>query len=835
MKKKIIIGSVAAVIVIAAAIILGIILNRGTSDKTEEMGGATLPIVSFQEGEYKINSLYGYTDSMEITSVRDMVLPISVGTTIKADIQGYSGKIKSFTYEICTLDGKESIKQETIKKVKDTVNIELGDTVSDGEEKVLKMKLTLDSGQDVYYYTRVLKATEFHVQQCLEFADDFHKKTFDADQVNALKPRLERGSNPNPSSIQKVTLNSDIKQIGWSGLNPEIVGDVVWQIKESTETYTSIYLKYQVKCKGEGDSEDLYNVTEFFKVRFLKGKGSLEDYERTMNEVFSGDESDFSAKGVELGIAGEEIPYMVNEKENIISFVQEREVWNYNKEKNEISLVFSFADGEEDDIRSRNDNHEIELVSMDNKGNTTFVVCGYMNRGMHEGKVGAGIYYFNSEKNYVEEKAFIPSEKSGEIVAEDLIQLAYYSEEENKLYAMFEGTLYEINLETQKRSVLVKNLEEGQYVVSNDGKYIAYQSDGKLTEATEMTIQNLQTGKKDKVKAEKGEVIRPLTFVMGDAVYGIGKKEDIGKNVSGNQIIPLYKVEIRNQKNKVVKTYQEDQSYVVSANTENNMITLERVQKSGDTYAGITQHYITNNKEQEEPSVTVETYTSETKGTVTRLEDKKASSETKPKRLVQKQLAKGKPIVIEFNLADEENCYYVYGRGKLQGIYKTAGAAILKADEVRGVVVTSHQTKVWERGNRQLRYNIENTSAFSVQQGETSLQACLRQLLEYKGKKVNVAKEMQDGKSVMDILNKYLGGEAVDLSGCTVEQLCYIIGKGTPVIAMTGTDSAILLVGYDDKMITYLNPSTSKKPTEAISVIENMAKGSQGTFFGYVK
>ena len=335
-----------------------------------------------------------------------------------------------------------------------------------------------------------------------------------------------------------------------------------------------------MKCKT-GENEDIYNVTEFFKVRFLKGKGSLEDYERTMNEVFSGKESDFSTKGIELGIADEKVPYIVNEKENMISFVQEREVWNYNKEENKISLVFSFADGEEKDIRSRNDNHEIDLISMDNKGNTTFVVCGYMNCGMHEGQVGAGIYYFNSEKNYVEEKAFIPSEKSGEIAAENLIQLAYYSKEENKLYAMFEGTLYEIDLETQKRSVLVKNLEEGQYIVSDDGKYIAYQSNGKLTEATEMTIQNLQTGKKHKVKAEKGEVIRPLTFVLGDAVYGIGKKEDIGKNVSGNDIIPLYQVEIRNQKNEVVKTYSEDQTYVVNAKAEHNMITLERVKKSG--------------------------------------------------------------------------------------------------------------------------------------------------------------------------------------------------------------------------------------------------------------
>lgn len=834
MKKKIITGSIVAVIVIVAVIIFSTVFNNKITEKTGEMEKASLPVISFQEGKYKINTLLGYTESIDITSTRDVVLPISVGTTVQADISGYEGKIKSLIYEICTLDGKESIKQHTIKEVKDHVRIELGDTISDGEEKILKIKLTLDSGKDVFYYTRVLKATELHVQQCLEFADDFHKKTFDSEQANTLKPRLERRINANLNSLQKVTLNSDIKQIGWNGLKPEIVGDTAWQIKESTETYTSIYLKYQVKCKI-GEEKNLYNVTEFFKVRFIKGKGSLEDYERTMNEVFLGKESDFSAKGIELGIADENVPYILNEKENMISFVQEREVWSYNKEKNQISLVFSFADEKNNDIRSKNDNHKINLISMDDKGNITFVVCGYMNRGIHEGQVGASIYYFNSENNYVEEKTFIPSGKSGEIAAQNLIQLAYYSKEGNKLYVMFEGTLYEIDLETQKRSVLVKNLEEGQYIVSSDGKHIAYQSNGKLTEATEMIIQNLQNGKKYKVKAEKGEVIRPLTFVLGDAVYGIGKKDDIGKNVSGNQIIPLYKVEIRNQKNKVVKAYQEEETYVVNAKTEHNMITLERVRKSGDMYSNITQHYITNNKEQEEPSVTIETYTSETKGRVTRLEDTKMSLTGTPKRLAKKPLLNKKPVVIEFNLADDEDCYYVYGRGKLQGIYKTAGAAIVKADTVRGVVVTSKQTKVWERGNRQLRYNIENTSAFAVQAGETSLQASLRQVLEYEGKKVNVAKEMKDGKSPLDILNQYSGGEAVDLSGCTVEQLCYLIGKGTPVIGMTGTDTAILLVGYDDKMITYLNPNTSKKPTEAIAVIQNMAKGSQGTFFGYVK
>ena len=39
------------------------------------------------------------------------------------------------------------------------------------------------------------------------------------------------------------------------------------------------------------------------------------------------------------------------------------------------------------------DQHAIKIISMDKDGNTTFAVYGYMNRGEHEGEVGAAIYY----------------------------------------------------------------------------------------------------------------------------------------------------------------------------------------------------------------------------------------------------------------------------------------------------------------------------------------------------------------------------------------------------------------------------------------------------------
>lgn len=90
-----------------------------------------------------------------------------------------------------------------------------------------------------------------------------------------------------------------------------------------------------------------------------------------------------------------------------MSFVQADELWNYNKDRDELSLVFSFASTENNDARNLTSEHEIRLLTADKAGNITFAVCGYMNRGEHEGEVGIAIYYYDIEKNSVEEKVFV--------------------------------------------------------------------------------------------------------------------------------------------------------------------------------------------------------------------------------------------------------------------------------------------------------------------------------------------------------------------------------------------------------------------------------------------
>lgn len=835
MKKRVITVVVLLLVFIAALTGFSIILNQGTDDMTADMGSAKLPVISFEESGYSVNPLAGYTQEMDIPTMRDQILPISVGTSVTADIQGYQGKIHSFKYEIMTLDGKDVLKSETISEVSNTVKLELGDSISDGKEKVLRITLVTENEEKIYYYMRVIRAAEFNVQQCLEFAEYFHKTAMEEGSIAELEDYYSTDGAPEGNGLQRVTLASDLKNIGWRDLKVQTVGDIIWEIKESNETYTSVMLKYQVKAGEEEKQGDFYHVTEFFKVRFLRGRASLESYERTMNEVFEGKEKNFSKNGVLLGLTDDNVSYVTNEKGDHISFVQEREVWHYDKEENRISLLFSFADAENDDIRNYKDDHAVRILDMDGKGNTVFAVYGYMNRGEHEGQTGAAIYYYNIEDGYVQEKAFISSRNSGAIVQQRLSNLTYYNKTSNTLYAVFEGTLYRINLKTQEKEVIQEHLKEGQYVFSANGKYVAYQKNGNLKDADCIEVWNLEKEKNFLVEVPQEELIRPLGFVKEDIVYGVGRESDAGKDAAGEELIPFYKLEIRNGKNEVAKSYQVDGIYIRDAWVSDNMITMERAVKNGNGYKNTTQDSITNNEEKKEKEIQLEKISSKSKGFQMRLTDENGIADRNPKLLKPKQMLFERAVMIDFEKAELEGSYYVYGLGKLQGIYDKAGIAIGKADTVRGVVVTSNQTKMWERGNRMLSYQIEDISPLAVNPGESSLSACLRQMFSYEQQNVNVQAELSKGKSVLDLLGEYSGGEAVDLTGCTLEQLCYLVGKGTPVLAMTGMDRAILLTGYSEDSFTYIDPSSGKKVTAEEKEVKKMTAGSQNAFYGYVK
>ena len=179
--------------------------------------------------------------------------------------------------------------------------------------------------------------------------------------------------------------------------------------------------------------------------------------------------------------------------------------------------------------------------------------------------------------------------------------------------------------------------------------------------------------------------------------------------------------------------------------------------------------------------------------------------------------------------------YYVYALGELQGVYERASYAVIKANEVNGVAVSSRQAYVWERGNWPSVYEVENMTEFQMEEGETAMAACLQQMLQKEGKTADVVKELNDGKSPETILSTYIGGEGLDLTGCTTEEILYTISRETPVIAMFENGHTVLVIGYNKTNIAYLDPADGKRYSVTFAEMESKVGASGNTFIGYVK
>ena len=115
-------------------------------------------------------------------------------------------------------------------------------------------------------------------------------------------------------------------------------------------------------------------------------------------------------------------------------------------------------------------------------------------------------------------------------------------------------------------------------------------------------------------------VMIPLGFVGNDFVSGLAKLDDIGKTISGEQAVAMYQIEIRSDADKVIKTYSSDGYYILSTEIDDGMITLNRVQKNGDTYTSAAANYISSNQEKKESNIMLESYVTDLKETQMRLD-----------------------------------------------------------------------------------------------------------------------------------------------------------------------------------------------------------------------
>lgn len=793
------------------------VFNRGTNKEnrnmTADMGSASRPQVTFSYNGYSLNPLPVYAKEMDITAVRDTVTPVTANR-LEMNLKAYENEIDSLTYSVYTLDGQEKLFENTLKKPAEAVLLTFEGEELFIKERVLKIVLHLAEEKEMYLYTRITDSAEKNVLECLDYIRSFHEnalnKVADVGVGAALEPN-EEGDN---TTFGHVTIHSDYDHVSWGELVPQVEGGETWNIKEINGTSTSVQLKYRVRCKGEENETDVYNVKEFFRVRHISegGDNYLLDYDRTMEQVFDASHQMLDEAGIILGITDSSVQYMAGKDNKSVAFVQADELWSYKRESNEISLVFSFADAENTDARNLFSQHEIKLLGIEDNGNTVFAVYGYMNRGAHEGETGVLIYYYDIEQNSVEEKVFLSSNRSSGRIIKELGELVYYSTSQDMLYVMSDGTLYEIDADKGNETELITGLSDSQYVVAGDGHIAAYQEQAGDSDGQNIIVKNFRSGKERSVECKEGERIIPLGFIKNDFVYGISRTADIGKTVSGQDVVPMYKVEIENSKGETVKTYEQANVYILGAVFEDNMVTLSRASRDGATYTAVAEDYITSNEESDAGSVYAETYVTELKETQVRLSynDEEEMPQDQPKLLEPKQIIRQGGKAVSFDSESATGKCYVYAYGELYGIYDSAGEAVRTADALSGVAVSSEQLCIWERGNRDLEYAIPSDDS-----GLAAVHAKLR-----------------TGGFPMQIMNELSDGRGLDLTGCSVEELLYIINQGSPVIAMTDATHAVVLVGYAEGYVVYEPAGGGERAAASYEQMMQMTGGSGNTYVG---
>ena len=209
----------------------------------------------------------------------------------------------------------------------------------------------------------------------------------------------------------------------------------------------------------------------------------------------------------------------------------------------------------------------------------------------------------------------------------------------------------------------------------------------------------------------------------------------------------------------------------------------------------------------------MDSYITDLKETQMRLTFADGVQNQEVKILRPKMVMSDKPALEEFSNGNDLERYYVYGLGCLQGIYKKAGYAVQAAENVSGVVVTSSQEYVWERGNRSLEYYIS---------GQDELILSMRE-------------QLVAGKSAMELAGEISDGKALELTGCTTNEILYLINKNTPVIGMIDGTNAVILTGYDKSNVMYMEVSTGNILSVPYEQMDAMLAGTGRAFIGYIR
>ena len=828
MQKGTIKAIVLLVVFVLAVMIFSFMTNQTNEDLTTEMSEATLPVLTLYDGNTAINELYGYTEKMDAAYMRDTITPIGENRLLPVTVQTYQTAVDKISYEIRSLDAQRLIANADVTSYtenKGMISMELPiqNLLEKNEEYLLVIQL--ESGDRmICYYTRIIESQNSYVSECIDFVKQFNDTTFDSEKASSLSTYMEKTTGDN-TTLQYVTLNNSLNQVSWAEFHGTRLTTPVPSVKEITSTYNVIVLDYVVTRVGLNGQSEYYNVEEYYRVRYTNTRMYLLNFERTMEEIFRGENDSISGNDILLGIRSKDVEYQTNESGKVVAFVQEGELWSYNQEANTLAKVFSFRGYEGVDDRENYGEHDIKIVNIDEAGSIDYIVYGYMNRGIHEGTVGIAVYHYDSLANTNEEQVFIPSSQSYEVMKSELGQLMYVTES-GAFYIMVDGNVYGIDLNSLDTKVLVEGLSDEAVAISESNRFLAWVDPSAIRGSDTIHIIDFVTEKVTDVTESTSDYVKPLGFMQEDFVYGVAKSADVVVDAAGNTLFPMYQVKIMDtssEEHEVLKTYEKQGYYVQNIAISGYSIYLNRIQNNGTAYVDADQDMIMNREGDSLKVVDIATKNTDEKETQVLITLQDEAKKKTPKILTPKETILEQKREVSLKEERDNNRYYVYVKGDVVLTTDSVSDAIITANSQMGVVIGENQQYVWKRSRKTAQAAFNDIVVGEEDRGAGSIAQCVNAILEKEGINISVSALISQGETPKQILlNTLKDAVVLDLTGCTVDEILYYVSNGYPVFAMTGSNDAVLVVGYDANNVVLYDPAMGQTYKRTIADADEM-------------
>lgn len=810
MRKVIFKIIICCIVFITTLYISSNIYNQGNADMTAQMSAATLPVVKLTRGGIAFNTLHGLKQEIDGSFMRDTLTPLGANRTLSFVLDKYGNDIEALSYEVRSIDGSRLVEKTELtdyEEAQETISarITIKDLIEQDTEYNWILLVTVN-GEIIRYYTRIIDADNYYLEEKLAFVKDFHEKTFDAEKVSELSAYMESNSKGDNTTLAKVDIHSSLSQVAWAGLAVEQLTQEDIIVSEIDAQTASLRVNYMAAIEDND-----YSVSEYYRIRYTSERIYLLDYERTMNQLFNPQADVYASNKIMLGIREADVEMMESDGGSNLAFVNDNQLFCYHAADKKMAYLFGFYDktGAGYDVRTIYNHHGIKILSVDETGNVFFMVYGYMNRGIHEGTVGILVYEYNGMLNTIEEQVFIPSKDAYAVLKADVEQLSFVNKS-GILYLYLDGSILAVNLPEGTYTEIATQVQEGSFQVSQKEEMLVWQNSDDVYDCTKLILMNLNTGNTKEISATGSNRLMPLGFMYEDLIYGVARVDDIRRDSTGSITFPMYAVYIQNEQGEILKSYEQEGVYVTGSVVSDNLITLKRVQKNEENgYTAIADDQIVNNIVEEGGSNSYESVATQNYETIVQLAVKSTIETKNLKYTNPKEVLFEGSRDMEITIEQPIDRYYVYGRDGVMGTFSHPGDAINLAYSLSGTVVNEKGGYVWKKTSRSTRNQIMAITGAMADEQTSQLAVCIETMLSFAGQSRNVQPMLDGGMTAVEILEENMEeARILELSGVSLDAVLYYVNQDIPVLASLNDDSAVLVIGFNEQNIVVMDPAT---------------------------